>query len=114
MGPDYLLTHSIRNKFILPQLFSVSTLILILLLLQHTTMAGDDENKIQKFNGRSTEDYNLWRVRAEISLKGKGYWSKLSKDDCDTDTKEKAAALLTNALGDSAFRVCSSRVDDPQ
>ncbi len=46
-------------------------------------MAGDDDNttKIQKFNGRASDDYNLWRSRAEISLKGKGYWQMMSGTD---------------------------------
>ncbi len=46
-------------------------------------MAGDDDNtsKIQKFNGRASDDYNSWRSRAEIALKGKGYWNKMSGTD---------------------------------
>lgn len=67
---------------------------------------GDKEySKIPKFSGRSQDDYNLWRLRAEIALKGKGYWKELLKNDCSDDFKKKASA--------SALRVWSSHVNDP-
>ncbi len=74
---------------------------------------GDDSLKIQKFNGRTSDDCNLWRVRAETALKGKGYWSKLNSDNCDSDVKDKASAMLVNALGDLALRVCMNEVSEP-
>ena len=73
----------------------------------------DEDNRIQKFDGRRSDDYNLWRIRAVTALKGKGFWSNLQKKDCDSGTKEKAVAILVNSLGDSALRVCSEHVDDP-
>lgn len=77
------------------------------------TMAGDDDHKIQKFHGKSTDDYNLWRIRAEVALKGKGYWANVHRNECPADVKEKAAAMLTQALGDAPFRVCSSKAGNP-
>jgi len=77
------------------------------------TMSEKEDNKIQRFSGRAQDDYNLWRVRAEICLKGKGYWKQLQNEDCAEEIKEKSAAILVNALGDSAFRVCSSQVSEP-
>lgn len=76
-------------------------------------MAGNDDHKIQRFHGKSTDDYNLWRIRAEVALKGKGYWSQVCKEDCPADVKEKAAAMLTQALGDVPFRVCSTNAGNP-
>jgi len=69
--------------------------------------------KISKFGGRSTDDYNTWRMRAVIALKGKGWWSQINIEKCPDDIKEKATALLVNALGDTALRVCSSELDEP-
>ncbi len=70
-------------------------------------MAGDDDitTKIQKFNGRVSDDYDLWRSRAEFALKGKGYWNKMAGTDKGAE-EAKASAMLVNALGDSALRVC--------
>eukprot|EP00171_Calliarthron_tuberculosum_P000561 IDg561t1 len=76
-------------------------------------MASNEENKIQRFNGRSFDDFNLWRSRAEITLKSKGYWSKLLTSNCSQDVKDKASAMIVGALGDSALRVCISKIDDP-
>ena len=76
-------------------------------------MTKDDDERIQRFQGRTTDDYNLWRLRAEIALKGKGYWGKLNKDECPDDIKDKATALLTASLGDAPFRVCSAKYNDP-
>lgn len=76
-------------------------------------MTGVDA-KLSKFNGKSNEDYSIWRIRAEIALKGKGYWKQLDKETCPENTKEKAAAIIVAALGDSAFRVCANYVDDPK
>lgn len=77
-------------------------------------MSGYEEKKIQKFNGKYSDDYNLWRLRAEVALKGKGYWTKLEDmKTCDEETKSKASALIVSALGDTALRVCSSRIGDP-
>ena len=73
----------------------------------------EDEYKIQKFFGRANDDYNLWRIRAEMSLKGKDYWEELRKEDCSIKTKQKASAMLTTELGDSALRVCSTQITDP-
>ena len=74
---------------------------------------SSEDHKIQKFDGRRKDDYNLWRIRAEIALKGKGYWSLLQVKDCDSITKEKASAMIVNALGNSALRVCSNHVSEP-
>ena len=77
-------------------------------------MAGDEDTyKIQRFHGRQSDDYTTWRLRAEIALKGKGYWEQIQSRDCKPDVKNKAAALLANALGDHPFRVCSSALDNP-
>ncbi len=76
-------------------------------------MSNADEHKIQKFHGRVTDDYNLWRHRAEIALKGKGYWSKLQQSEVPSEVKEKASAMIVQALGDSALRVCISKIDEP-
>ena len=77
-------------------------------------MAGDEDTyKIQRFHGRQSDDYTTWRMRAELALKGKGYWDQLQSRDCKPEIKNKAAALLGNALGDQPFRVCSSALDNP-
>lgn len=77
-------------------------------------MTNDEEAKLVKFNGRSNEDYAIWRMRAEVSLKGKGLWEKLDKEDCPNSTKEKATAIIVAALGDGPFRVCYNYVNDPK
>ncbi len=79
--------------------------------------AGDDDNttKIQKFNGRASDDYNLWGSRAEIALKGEGYWNKMSGTDKGAEeARVKASAMLVNALGDSALRVCISKIEETE
>eukprot|EP00171_Calliarthron_tuberculosum_P004578 IDg4578t1 len=76
-------------------------------------MAGDEESKIQKFHGRPSDDYNLWRLRAECALKGKGYWKQLQEEDCKSEIKEKAVAMIIHSLGDIPFRVCSSQISNP-
>ena len=76
-------------------------------------MTNDDTTKIQKFQGRQGDDNNLWRLRCEIALKGKGYWAKLSEKDCDQDTKDKSSAMMVGALGDAALRVCSAKIGEP-
>ena len=86
-----------------------------LISTQEKRMAGDDDSlKIAKFNGKASDDYNTWRLRAVIALKGKGFWTDLQKGKtCSRETKDKAAALLVHALGDSALRVCSAHIDEP-
>eukprot|EP00171_Calliarthron_tuberculosum_P004953 IDg4953t1 len=75
--------------------------------------AGDDNKyKIQKFNGRYTDNYNLRRLRATTARKGKKYWTALQSEKCSNEIKDKATALLANALGDMALRVCSSEISD--
>lgn len=65
---------------------------------------------IVKFNGKASDDFNTWRLRAVIPLKGKGYWSSLKEQDCTLETLDKPVALVVNALGDSALRVCSQSI----
>lgn len=74
---------------------------------------SDDTTKIQKFSGSRNDDYSLWRLRAEIALKGKGFWTELEKKDCSEDIKNKSSAMLVAALGDTALRVCSSKIGQP-
>lgn len=76
-------------------------------------MTTKEEHKITKFNGKATDDYNLWRIRAEIALKGQGIWSTLSAESCTQEVKDKASSILVSALGDNAFRVCSAKVSEP-
>ena len=76
-------------------------------------MARDDEKKLSRFNGKSTDDYNLWRIRAEIALKGRKLWRKIQDKNCDQDTKDEASSIIVAALGDAALRVCSAKIDDP-
>ena len=78
-------------------------------------MARDDDRdrKLSRFNGRASDDYNLWRIRAETALRGRKLWSKLNKEDCSEEIKDEASSILVSALGDSAFRVCSSKVNEP-
>jgi len=75
--------------------------------------SSEDTYKISKFGGRTTDDYNTWRLRAVIALKGKGYWTPLQADKCEDKIKEQATALLVNALGDIALRVCSDELENP-
>lgn len=76
-------------------------------------MSTEDNSKIQKFNGRHSDDYHLWRLRCEIALKGKGYWSQLQGKDFDQDVKDKSSAIMVAALGDTALRVCSAKIGEP-
>lgn len=77
-------------------------------------MGSTDETKIQKFNCRRYDDYNLRRLRAETALKGKGYWEKLQDvKTCEIDVENKSSALIVAALGETALRVCSSQIGDP-
>ena len=73
----------------------------------------DDENKIQRFKGGRNDDYNLWRIRAVAALKWKWYYSCLQAAGCPDTTKEKAAAILICALGDTPLRVCGEYTSDP-
>ena len=75
--------------------------------------SAEDTYKIAKLGGKAADDYNTWRLRAVIALKGKGYWSILNRDECPEEINEKATALIVNALGDTALRVCSAALDDP-
>lgn len=79
----------------------------------YNDMAKDDERKLSRFNGKESDDYNLWRIRAETALRGKKIWNKLHDEGCSQDIRDEAASILVTALGDSAFRVCSSKVRDP-
>ena len=60
-----------------------------------------------------SDNYNLWRIRAESALDGKGYWDQLQSKDCPDDVKKKATAMLVHALSNIALQVCSSFVPDP-
>ena len=71
---------------------------------------SSEDHKLQKVDGQRKDDYNRWRIRAEIALKGKGYWSLLQAKDCDSGTREKASAMIVNSLGHSALRVGSNHV----
>lgn len=73
----------------------------------------DESTEIQKFIGNRTDHYSLWRLRAEIALKGKGYWKQLKDDPCETDVKDKASTLLVVALGDTALRACAVKIGNP-
>lgn len=80
-----------------------------------TTMASSDHG-LKSFKGLLVKlliIMELGRLRVQISLQGKGYWSQLKMESCSTEVKEEATALLVNALGYSAFRVCISSVDNP-
>lgn len=77
-------------------------------------MTNEEETKIQRSNGRAAHDYNLWRKRAEIALRGKGYWSKITAKDFPQDIKDKVAAtvcwLRHLAMQHSAYVVLSSPI----
>lgn len=45
---------------------------------------NEDTTKIEKLNGRRSDDYSLCRLRAEITLKGKCFWKQL-KDENSTE-----------------------------
>lgn len=76
-------------------------------------MSTNENLKIHKFNIRHSDDYHLWPVRYEISLKGKGYWSNLEAQNCDQDIKDKSCAMIIAALGDYSVRVCSAQIGEP-
>lgn len=76
-------------------------------------MSTEDNSKIRKFDGRHNDDYHLWRLQCKIALKGKGCWSKQQGKDCDQDVKDKSLGIMVAALGDTALRVCSAKIDEP-
>lgn len=76
-------------------------------------MSTEETTRIQKFGGRQSDDYPLWRLRFEIALKRKGHWNQLQSKDCDQDVRDKASAIMVAALGDTAFRICSNKAGDP-
>ena len=75
--------------------------------------SSQDAYVILKFNGRSKDDCNTWRMRAVISMKDKGLRSKLKEEYCLPEIEEQATALIVNALCGSAFRVCYAELDNP-
>jgi len=76
-------------------------------------MTENENVKLDKFNGKLEDDSYHWRLRAEMVLRGKGYWDKLNEDNCPRAIKDKASSLLISGLGKSAFPVCSSAIYDP-
>lgn len=52
-------------------------------------------------------------IRAETALRGQKLWSKLNAKGYSQETRDEASSIIFAALGDSAFCVCSSTVDDP-
>ncbi len=52
-------------------------------------MGQDEETKVQKFYGRSQDDYSLWRIRIEAAMDGKNYWEQIEHKDCPPDVKRK-------------------------
>lgn len=77
------------------------------------TMDRDDERKLSRFNGKSSDDYNLWRRRAVIALKDTKLWTKLQDEKRTQEVKDETFAILVPALGDASYRVCSSKDDEP-
>lgn len=77
-------------------------------------MAVDDDiYNVQRFNGRTSDGYSLWRIKAVTALKVKCYWTRLLSAKCPDEIKDKASAILINALGDTALRVSSSEISQP-
>lgn len=74
-------------------------------------MSTDDTLNIQKFYGKHGDDCHLWRLRCEIALKSKGYWSQLSVKDSDQNMKDRSSAMIVATLDDSALRVCIKRLE---
>ena len=83
----------------------------------NTKMAENNDDshnpRLMRFIGKKYKDYNLWRMRAEVALKGKKLWKKLKAPDCTDEVKEQAAALLVGELGNILLCVCQATIDDP-
>lgn len=75
-------------------------------------MRNPDERKLSRFNGKESGDYNLCRSRAETAPKGRKIWTKLQDSACAQESIDEKASVLVAALGDSAFRLCISNLDD--
>ncbi len=73
----------------------------------------DSGSKLKRFNGSPSEDYNLWRVRSEATLRGKQFWIPLERGTADESIHEKVTSILVCALDDSALRVCRSQIGKP-
>ncbi len=73
----------------------------------------DSSSKLKRFNGNHYENYNLWRIRAKATLKGKQYWSQLMTRTAEATVLEKATSLLVSALGDSPLRVWRAEIGNP-
>lgn len=77
-----------------------------------SNMSNEDSNKIQKFNTRNIDDYNLCHLRCEIAVKGNGFSSELKSKHCDQDLKDKSSAMMVDALEDTGLRVCSAKIGE--
>ena len=68
---------------------------------------------LQRFNGKHTDDFFLWKLRAEMLLKGKGLYAPIQIDCDNREEKAKAASILVNALGDGPLRICQAYISEP-
>lgn len=76
-----------------------------------------------KFYGRAGEDYPLWAARTEVALHAKKAMSVVKEDIIgdgssvlDSELEEKvsdARAIIVEALGDKALRLCFSDIENP-
>lgn len=81
-----------------------------------TMLGGEENSRLSRFNGSKGDDYQLWKLRATMILKAKGYWRTLSSTETDAKTiavKEKASSIIVNGLGDGPLRQCLNHQDDP-
>ncbi len=77
-----------------------------------SAMGQGEETKVQKFYGRSQDNYSLWRIRIEAAVDGKNNWKQIEQKDCPPDEKRKAAAMIFASLGDTPLRVGSSKAKE--
>ena len=79
---------------------------------QSFRMSEREKAKLKVFDGKREDNYTLWRKRAELALQSEGYWEEAQKEKPDKAMLQKAAAIIVNGLGDTAFQICDTLVPD--
>lgn len=69
-----------------------------------------EEFKVSKFNGATTDDYSLWRLRLEALLDPKGYLEKLENASAMEEDPTKLAIFARRS---APLRVCWGNRNEP-
>lgn len=66
---------------------------------------NNNNDNLQKFLGRPTDSYALWRFWFITTLKRKGYWDDVQSKKCLSDIRMKYINIIASELGDMPFIV---------